>query len=80
MAEVTDAEIQDISRILAGVLSPDNGFRKQCEGIYNSTLAEHPNKLFICLVYNLKHPEIVVRTLASVLLKKLVAPFSKTEV
>lgn len=80
MEGVGDAEVQEVFRILSGALSPDNALRKQCESQYNSILAQHPDRMVLCLLLNFQNQDISVRTLAALLLKKIVDPASKQEV
>ncbi|CAG9327523.1 unnamed protein product [Blepharisma stoltei] len=80
MEQVTEAEIQEVSQLLAGVLASNNTFRKQCEAQYNAALQQQPGKLFMCLVYNLNNTDLSVKTLSSILLKKLVAPITTHDI
>ncbi|CAG9316104.1 unnamed protein product [Blepharisma stoltei] len=80
MEGVGEPEVQEVFRILSGALSPDNTLRRQCESEYNSVLSQFPDRLILCLLLNLQGSDLSVRTLAALLLKKIVDPQAKQEI
>ena len=75
-----EAAINYLTQVLGNILSPDNTQRNQAEQQFNSALSQDPNSLFLSLLQIIQGPPSTSKTLASMIVKKLVAPGSKYEV